>query len=148
MVCCARRCRPLKRDTVQSIPLAADGDDLACIVHILPLSRAARDFAPKGTAIILISQLQKASGHQNYALLKGLYDLTKGEARVASEILTASSLPDIAKRLSLSYETVRSVAKAIYAKTGSNGQADFIHRMGFVERFADGQGSDGQSSRE
>lgn len=116
-----------------SFPLPA-GEDRPCILHVIPLRKKALDLSPKGNAIVLISQPTGTIADAS-ALLKGLYDLTRGEARVALEIMKGLSLPAVAKQLQISHETVRSNAKSIYAKTGSAGQTDLVRRLSVLTRY-------------
>ncbi|MGV2167868.1 helix-turn-helix transcriptional regulator [Agrobacterium sp. 16-172Ci] len=116
-----------------SFPLPAS-EDGACILHLIPLRKSALDFSPHGNAIALVSQPTGIIADAN-TLLKGLYDLTRGEARVALEIMKGLSLPAVAKQLKVSHETVRSNAKSIYAKTGSTGKADLVRRLSVLTRY-------------
>lgn len=122
-------------DHIKSIPLPASEDEQACIVHVIPLCGNALDFSPRGTAIVLIAQPAEAQAN-DLRILKGLYDLTRSEARIAIEIQSGMALPEVARRLGISYETARSVAKAIYAKTGSTGQSDLVRRLSVVARYS------------
>ncbi|AYM05842.1 helix-turn-helix transcriptional regulator [Agrobacterium radiobacter] len=125
--------KALAGDNVGSFPLPT-GEDRSCILHVIPLRRNALDLSPKGSAIVLISQPMGTITDAT-SLLKGLYDLTKGEARVALEIMKGLSLPAVAKQLQISHETVRSNAKSIYAKTGSTGQTDLVRRLSVLTRY-------------
>ncbi|WP_425962461.1 helix-turn-helix transcriptional regulator [Rhizobium nepotum] len=122
---------------VSSFPLPTS-EDKACILHVIPLRRDAQDLSPNGSAILLISQPSGTIADAT-PLLKGLYDLTKGEARVAVEIMKGLSLPSVAKQLQISHETVRSNAKSIYAKTGSTGQTDLVRQLSVLTRYTIGE---------
>ena len=118
---------------VRSVPIAATDADPASVVHILPLRNEAQSFSSEGSAILFISQAadEKEVPH---ALLRGLYDLTKAEAKLAACILNGEDLRAASVTLGIGYETARSVAKGIYAKTGSSGQSDLIRKLSFVRR--------------
>ncbi|WP_312990539.1 helix-turn-helix transcriptional regulator [Rhizobium populisoli] len=122
-------------DAVQSIPLPGGDDRDACVLHIVPLQKDARDLAPSAAAIVVVSKPTETPDGV-FPILRGLYDLTRGEARVASEMLSGHALPVVAENLNLSHETVRSVAKSIYAKTASAGHADLIRRLSVVTRYS------------
>ncbi|MCZ4428639.1 helix-turn-helix transcriptional regulator [Agrobacterium sp. SOY23] len=128
--------KALAGHNVSSFPLPTE--DRACILHVIPLRKDALDLSPNGSAIILISQPSDTVLDAT-PLLKGLYDLTKAEARVALEIMKGLSLPSVAKQLQISHETVRSNAKSIYAKTGSTGQADLVRRLSVLTRYTIGE---------
>lgn len=122
-------------DRVQSLPLpSTDEATPPGVVHILPLRRMARDLGPNAQAIVMAAFPTKGDTTL-YPLLKTLYDFTRSEARVAALMLEGEALPEIAKRLGVAYETVRSGAKAIYRKTGSTGQTDFVRRLSPVTRY-------------
>lgn len=119
---------------IKSIPLPAAEEEQACIVHVIPLSGDAMDFSPHGAAMVLVAH-PSAEHVGDLRILKGLYDLTRGEARIAIEIQKGLPLPEIARHLSISYETVRSVAKTVYAKTGSSGQSDLVRRLSVMAKY-------------
>jgi DNA-binding CsgD family transcriptional regulator len=126
----------LGRDRVQSLPLpSADETALPGVLHILPLRRMARDLGPNAQAIVMAAFPTKGNDAL-YPLLKTLYDFTRAEARVAALMLEGEALPEIAKRLGVAYETARSAAKAIYRKTGSSGQTDFVRRLSPATRYS------------
>ncbi|WP_144579310.1 helix-turn-helix transcriptional regulator [Agrobacterium sp. DE0009] len=118
---------------VASLPLP-EGDDGACVLHVIPLRNSVSDFPSNGHAIALVAQPTGTIADAT-ALLKGLYGLTKGEARIALEIIKGLSLPSVARQLSISHETVRSNAKSIYAKTGSTGKTDLMRRLSVLTRY-------------
>ncbi|MCD4658532.1 helix-turn-helix transcriptional regulator [Agrobacterium sp.] len=122
---------------VSSFPMPTS-EERACILHVIPLRKDALDLSPNGSAIVLISQPVGAVADATL-LLKGLYDLTRAEARVALEIMKGLSLPSVAKQLQISHETVRSNAKSIYAKTGSTGQTDLVRRLSVLTRYNIGE---------
>jgi DNA-binding CsgD family transcriptional regulator len=121
-------------DHVKSVPLPATEEDDACIVHIIPLCKDAHDISLQGSAIVVVAQLARSTG-DHLSIIRGLYDLTRGEARVTIEILKGLALPSVAGHLGISYETVRSVAKTVYAKTGSAGQSDLVRRLSMLTRY-------------
>jgi DNA-binding CsgD family transcriptional regulator len=54
------------------------------------------------------------------------YRLTRSEARVALEIHQGGSLREIAARLDIAYDTLRTHLKRIYQKTGARSQRDLV----------------------
>lgn len=123
-------------DRVQSLPLPSmDETRLPGVLHILPLRRMARDLGPNAQAVVMAAF--PARGDETlFPLLRTLYDFTRAEARVAALLVEGEALPEIAKRLGVAYETARSAAKAIYRKTGSSGQIDFVRRLSPVTRYS------------
>lgn len=125
--------RKEENGSVNSIPLPGNETETACVLHIIPLCRDARDFSPNGKAIVILAE--PTSPNADFSILKILYDLTLSEARVLTEIQKGLTLPLAARNLGLSYETVRSVAKSIYAKTGSSGQTDLVRKLSMLNRY-------------
>ena len=121
-------------EVVRSIPVPSTETDPASVVHLLPLRNEAMGFATEGAAILFVSQAIE-NREVSHALLRGLYDLTKAEAKLASCILQGQGLKAASATLGISYETARTVAKALYAKTGSAGQSDLIRKVSFIQRI-------------
>jgi DNA-binding CsgD family transcriptional regulator len=108
---------------VASIPVPAAGDRPPLIVHLLPIRRAANDvFA--GAHSLLVCTMMTPGGPPDAELLKGLFDLTPAEARIARAIASRQSIDEIAVRSGVSRETVRSQLKSVLAKTGTQRQLD------------------------
>jgi DNA-binding CsgD family transcriptional regulator len=111
--------------SLQSIPVQADLDQPAFILHLLPVRRNARDVFSK-SALIVIATLIGEVGPPDLRVISGLFDLTASEARVAREIAIGTSVEDIAVRLSVTRETVRTHLKHIYSKTGTARQSQLV----------------------
>jgi DNA-binding CsgD family transcriptional regulator len=62
----------------------------------------------------------------NAELLFQSHGLTKSEARVVQLLASGESPPDIARRLNIGRETVKSHLSAAYAKTGTRGQSELV----------------------
>ena len=63
------------------------------------------------------------------AIVKGLFDLTAAEARVACGIGEAKSVERLAAALGVSRETVRVQLKAVLAKTGVSRQVELANLL-------------------
>jgi DNA-binding CsgD family transcriptional regulator len=111
------------RASVRSVPIRAKGACEAAIGHVIPATGAARDFFGGGFGILVITRLS-APAPLDIGLLQGLFDLTASEARLASRIAEGLTLDHIAARTAISYETVRSQLKAVFAKTGAKRQSE------------------------
>ncbi|WP_295956601.1 helix-turn-helix transcriptional regulator [Rhodoferax sp.] len=98
-----------------------------CVVHAAPLGQASAlavgNSAPK--AIVFIYDLA-AVGKVPPTLLCELFGLTSAEARAAQQMLRGGTAEEIALRLGVSVNTVKSHLKAAYAKSGTHRQADFL----------------------
>lgn len=91
-------------------------------IHLL--LRPAEDLG-SGAAAILYAQGHEATGGSERALVD-LFALTRGEARLALALAGGQSLMEAGARLGLARETARSYSKALYAKTGTHGQAGLV----------------------
>jgi DNA-binding CsgD family transcriptional regulator len=69
------------------------------------------------------------------ALIRGLFDLTPAEARVASGIAEGLSVNQIASRNKVASETVRAQIKAVFAKLGVNRQSQVAALLAAVPRI-------------
>ncbi len=61
--------------------------------------------------------------------LSRIYGLSRAEARVAALLAGGKRLDDVAATLGLTYETVRKHLKQIFAKTGTERQADLVRTL-------------------
>ncbi len=114
--------------TTNSIPVPAQADSSAAVIHALPLPGEASDVFDGATAIVIVTKLDRSTS-PSAEILTGLFDLTPAEATVANRILAGLSVNEVAVERRISRETVRSQVKKILAKTGSQSQADFIRRL-------------------
>jgi len=65
----------------------------------------------------------------NSPLLSKVFGLTKAEARLAQALVCGASLPDAAKNLGVTHNTVRTHMKRIFEKTGLNRQAELVRLL-------------------
>jgi len=108
--------------SVQSIPIAADFENPALVLHLLPVKRNARDIFSRSTTILIATPVGEV-GPPDLRVICGLFDLTAGEARVAREVAVGTSIEDIAKKTGLTVQTVRTYLKLIFSKTGTSRQS-------------------------
>lgn len=113
---------------IRSIPIPRKDDSPAFIIHVLPIRRQALDIFSRAQAMLVVTVSGRALRIEA-SLLCELYDLTRGEAAVATRILDGRSINEIAVERRVSRETVRSQVKNVLAKTGCQSQADFIRRL-------------------
>jgi len=62
-------------------------------------------------------------------LLVDLFGLLPSEARLAAALAGGDSLAEAAVHLGLTIETARTYSKKVFAKTGTRGQTDLVHRI-------------------
>lgn len=106
-----------------SIPVPATAEQVAAVLHVLPLPGEAADVFSGARRLLLVTRLDRPAA-PDAELLSGLFDLTASEARVARAIAEGRSTDEIATVLGLSRETVRFYLKGIFAKTGVSRQVD------------------------
>jgi DNA-binding CsgD family transcriptional regulator len=79
-------------------------------------------------AILFIADPQR-SVEMDPRRLSRIYGLSRAEARVAALLAGGKRLDDVASSLGLTYETVRKHLKQIFAKTGTERQADLVRTL-------------------
>jgi DNA-binding CsgD family transcriptional regulator len=79
----------------------------------------------RAVAAIYVTDPEQVSERPEVVLMR-LYGLTPAEAKVAALIVRGMSARQAAEGLAISYNTVKSHLKRVFAKTGSNGQGDLI----------------------
>jgi DNA-binding CsgD family transcriptional regulator len=107
----------------RSIPIRPRGTQEAAVAHVIPTTNAARELFAGATGLLVITPIAKGTEVNAMPILQALFDLTPAEARVASRIAQGLSLRQIAAQHVVSIETVRIQTKAVFAKTGTNRQA-------------------------
>lgn len=107
----------------RSIPVPADAENPALVVHLLPMRGAAQDVFGGGTMLMVATPVMPRPV-PGTALLSGLFDLTAAEARIARGIADGATIAILAAQQNVSLATIRSQVKAIFAKTGVTRQVD------------------------
>lgn len=97
-------------------------------VFISPFPSEVTSLTRRVCAVLFISDPNTGPADLSETL-RTLYGLTPAESRLAELIMSGLSLREAADQNEVSHETVRSQAKAIYAKTGARRQADLIRLM-------------------
>lgn len=112
-----------------SIPIPQEGGRSPVILHLVPIVRHANDVFG-GASWIAVVTVVKPSVAPGHALVRGLFDLTPAEARVACGVAGALTLEAIAVSAGVSLETVRSQLKNVFGKTGTARQAELVSLLG------------------
>lgn len=112
-----------RAQAARSIPIPADDDHPAMVLHLLPMRGQAQDVFGGGTLLMVAAPVlpRPVPGTE---LLSGLFDLTAAEARIARGIADGATISILAVQQSVRPETIRSQVKAIFAKTGVTRQVD------------------------
>lgn len=98
-------------------------------VTLLPaLGEAVAGLAPRGRILVLVAHPNAARALDPEALV-ALYALTATEARIAVLAAAATSVDEIAARLGVSRNTVKTHLKWVYLKTGVRSQAELVRYL-------------------
>src|SRR5206468_3235943 len=106
----------------QALGLKRD-DKGPVIARVVSMGAEATDVLD-GAALVVLFVDPEDGPTLSFALLQQVFGLTRGEARLANELLCGLSLQEIAEAHGLSVATVRSHTKAVLAKTGTHRQAE------------------------
>jgi len=108
-----------------SIPVRATETTPAFIAHLVPIVGAANDIFSSCSSLMVITVVV-ASGSPSEAIIKGLFELSPAEARIAAKIVNGATIRQIAVETGVAVGTVRKQLKSIFAKTGVTRQADLV----------------------
>ena len=124
------------RQPVAPVVLPRRGGGRPLIAHVAPLAGRAHEVVRHVAAIVTLTDLEATGASSSEAMLQQAFDLTPAEARLAAQIATGRSLPDIARAEGGSHETLRSQLKAVFAKTGTARQAELAVLLAKLARLA------------
>lgn len=107
---------------VQSFASRINSTD-AAVIHVVPTSGQSRDLFDGGLAVLVVTPVT-APEAPDAQVIRALFDLSPGEARVARSLTRGQTIDQIAGSSGVTRETVRSQVKAVLAKTGTTRQAE------------------------
>jgi DNA-binding CsgD family transcriptional regulator len=93
------------------------------VVHLVATPGEARHIFDGGLGVLVVTPVTVPDA-PDAALIRGLFDLTPNEARVARGIAQGLTIDEIASCWSVERETVRTQLKAVFAKTGTSRQVE------------------------
>jgi DNA-binding CsgD family transcriptional regulator len=112
---------------IRSLPVRPqEPDGPAAVIHVIPLERAAQDIFSSGSALVVVTNLSREGMVPDDGLLRGLFDLSAAEAKLATGLAGGRSLQDIATTRSISMATARSQLAQIFRKTGTGQQSELV----------------------
>lgn len=112
---------------VRSIPVPAfDETDQPFVIHVIPLRREARDVFSQGEVLVVITSYAVGAGVPDDAVLRGLFDLSAAEAKLAGGLAAGRSVKDVAAERMISLATARSQLAQIFQKTGTHQQSELV----------------------
>jgi len=108
--------------SVQSFASRVSTTD-AAVIHVVPTPGRSRDVFDGGLAVLVVTPVT-APEAPDAQVIRALFDLSPGEARVARSLTRGQTIDQIANSSGVTRETVRSQVKAVMAKTGTTRQAE------------------------
>lgn len=112
---------------IVQVPRRGVGTPLIAVVSPLRDAEIEIDKGLSGALITLVDPLRP--GGVKSDLIAAVYGLTSAEARVAGLVLQGNSNTEIAERIEVSPETIKSQISMILAKSGCRNRAAFIWRV-------------------
>ncbi|MBB4155248.1 DNA-binding CsgD family transcriptional regulator [Sphingomonas jinjuensis] len=117
------------RGTVRTVPIHGEAPGDVFAIHILPIVGSVRALCGSDGVLLMIADAHNAS-IPSADLLRLMFDLTPGEARVARLLASGTPIADAAAALGIGSGTVRTHLKAVFAKTGVARQVDLVRLLG------------------
>lgn len=128
-------------NTTGRLLIPREGGRKPLTLSVLPLRPDPRD-APRPRRLALVVIVDPATEEPgSRETLRELYGLTRAESQVAFEVMRGSGLTAVADELFISVNTARTHLRQVFAKTGTNRQAELVRLLSCVlsgtSRFAD-----------
>jgi DNA-binding CsgD family transcriptional regulator/PAS domain-containing protein len=115
--------------SARPILISSDPNGSTSIAYVLPVSSGARQvlygFGSSVSVIILILS-NEAHAPADPSIVRDIFGLTLGEARIASLVGAGRSPREAADALGLSEETARTVLKRVFSKTNISKQSQLV----------------------
>jgi len=125
--------RLARAPAARSIAAPATGEAAACVLHLVPLRRGAREvFGWDGVLLIAADGANAAVPDAD--LLRLLFDLTPAEARLTRRLVEGQTLAAAAAGLSIMEATARVHLRRVFAKTGVGRQAELVRLLSGLGR--------------
>ncbi len=118
---------------VGSIPVPAIGGNVAFVVHLLPLRRAAHDIFGGADILTLATPITPSALVPSASLLNALFDLTPTEAWVATDLASGLTLAQSASKRGVTTKSARTYLERIFRKTGTRQQSQLVAMLKTVQ---------------
>lgn len=118
--------RPVGPVETRSIPLPAPAGGRPCVIHVMPLERAATDIFNRGAAMVAVSGYAVDGNVPDDAVLRGLFDLSPAEAGIAAGLAAGQTVSEIAAARGIGLATARTHLAQIFRKTGTGQQGQLV----------------------
>lgn len=123
-----------EKRTGKSFPLKATDGTPPAILHFFPIAGVAREIFLQVAYFIIITPASPSNGTPA-EIIKGLFDLTPTESKIAERLTRGELISEIARGEGTTVETVRSQVKAILSKSGMASQRDFVSTLGSIQKI-------------
>lgn len=107
---------------VASIPIRACEELPPMVVHLVPVRGVAQDIFSRAGFVMVVT-LVEPSRVPTASVVRGLFDLTPAEAKIATLIAAGHSPRQVAQSLGIKETTVRGALKQVFAKVGVGRQS-------------------------
>jgi DNA-binding CsgD family transcriptional regulator len=131
---------------VCSVPIPSTEGQSARVLHVVPLMRTTSDIFSGGDILVVMTGLAAGENSPSPKLLAGLFDLTPSEARVVAILEAGGSTTDASLELGITPKSARTYLDRVFAKTGTNGQAQLVALVRSVAPFGPGNEADATSA--
>ncbi len=111
---------------VRSIPMQLVDSDRAIVAHVIPLRRSASDIFDQGAAMVAVTGYSADGNVPTEPLLRGLFDLSVAEARIAAGLAAGLTLAEVAQQRGIGMATARTHLAQVLRKTGTRQQGQLI----------------------
>lgn len=122
---------PALASTCISIGRGRDKLPLFVLNFALDREHASSDAAtPRSVAVVCDPEMRAA---RVCGLLRQTWPLTEAEAKVAAQLFLGRSIDDVAYKLNVKRETIRTHLKRTFAKTGTSNQAELVSFIAAIQ---------------
>lgn len=140
----------ISRTAGHALALRSSATDRPLFVTVAPIQSRGDDASvcagwPSQAALVFLCDVNAAASLPAGSMAEA-YGLTEAEARVAEAASACAGIGEIARRLGLSPNTVKTHMRRIYEKTGTRRHAELAKVMamiGFARTYADDRGLPG-----
>lgn len=111
---------------VQSIPIAATENRPGAILHVLPVRGDAQDIFSGAAVMLILTKVGISMNAPDMPLLRALFDLSPGEAKLAAALASGRTLKQAAEDAQIRFSTARSYMESVFRKTGVRQQSQLV----------------------
>ena len=121
------------KEVLRSIAVPKTDRGPASVLHVLPVRRSATEIFEGGEFLIVCADVYLGGNGPPIPLLKGLFDLTPAEARVAASLAAGQTVQEAAASSNIQVSTCRSYLERIFYKTGTRQQSQLVALLGRMQ---------------